>query len=212
MHKRGCSQQAQQQAQQAQQLQAQQRQHLSHTARSLNSAAFTWLCSRTAQTPCSLTSPAAATCLDGFSIQGNFESARRNYTRLWAQMAAARAAGSIPTSPPVKPFHLHLVGRGDVKTLGIPPSVANMTTVHFNLRFPEYYEQVGVMSAAAPDRMQGCRPRSPRLPACCDAPMLASAAAHAACAPGCCAPAASPPRLATAPHHRGRRSTTRTGC
>jgi hypothetical protein len=94
------------------------------------------------QRPCTSTSEDAATCLSGFSIQGNFESARRNYTRIWAQMDDARSTGMLPTAPPVKPFHLHLVGRGDVKTLGIPPAVANMTTVHFNLKFPQYYDQV----------------------------------------------------------------------
>jgi hypothetical protein len=87
----------------------------------------------------------AGTCLSGFSIQGNFESARRNYTRVWAQMDDARSNGMLPTVPPVKPFHLHLVGRGDVKTLGIPAAVANMTTVHFNLKFPQYYDQVSNM-------------------------------------------------------------------
>jgi hypothetical protein len=87
----------------------------------------------------------AATCLSGFSIQGNFESARRNYTRVWAQMDDARSTGMLPTVPPVKPFHLHLVGRGDVKTLGIPAAVSNMTTVHFNLKFPQYYDQVSNM-------------------------------------------------------------------
>lgn len=95
------------------------------------------------QRPCTSDSEDAATCLSGFSIQGNFESARRNYTRIWAQMDDARSTGTLPTTPPAKPFHLHLVGRGDVKTLGIPPAVSNMTTVHFNLKFPQYYDQVG---------------------------------------------------------------------
>lgn len=80
--------------------------------------------------------------MSGFSIQGNFETQRRNYTRVWAQLVAAHKTGQLPTTPPVKPFHLHLVGRGDVKTLGIPASVAKMTTVHFNLRFQQYYDQV----------------------------------------------------------------------
>lgn len=92
--------------------------------------------------PCTSDSEDAATCLSGFSIQGNFESARRNYTRIWAQMDDARSTGTLPTTPPAKPFHLHLVGRGDVKTLGIPPAVSNMTTVHFNLKFPQYYDQI----------------------------------------------------------------------
>jgi hypothetical protein len=61
----------------------------------------------------------------------------------------------LPTVPPVKPFHLHLVGRGDVKTLGIPAAVSNMTTVHFNLKFPQYYDQVSNM----------CRPEDVQL--CC---------------------------------------------
>eukprot|EP00879_Flechtneria_rotunda_P003455 GHRR01003684.1.p1 GENE.GHRR01003684.1~~GHRR01003684.1.p1 ORF type:complete len:543 (+),score=179.83 GHRR01003684.1:546-2174(+) len=95
-----------------------------------------------AKNPCLATSPDAATCLHGFSIQGNFESARRNYTRLWQQVEAAHASGLVPTQPPVKPFHLHLVGRGSVRTLGILPSVANLSTVHFNLQFPAYYEQL----------------------------------------------------------------------
>jgi hypothetical protein len=94
------------------------------------------------QRPCTSSGEDAASCLSGFSIQGNFESARRNYTRVWAQMDDARSTGMLPTTPPARPFHLHLVGRGDVKTLGIPPAVANMTTVHFNLKFPQYYDQV----------------------------------------------------------------------
>jgi hypothetical protein len=85
----------------------------------------------------------ASSCQHGFSIQGNFEPARRNYTRLWRLVEDAVAAGTVPTQPPVRAVHLHLVGRGNVSTLGIPDAVVNHTTVHFNLKFPEYYGQVG---------------------------------------------------------------------
>lgn len=95
-----------------------------------------------AQKPCSAQSSDASSCLNGFSIQGNFEAARRNYTALWGQMSQAQAAGTVPTSPPARPFHLNLVGRGNIHTLGMPPELANLTTVHFNLRFPEYYSTV----------------------------------------------------------------------
>jgi hypothetical protein len=94
------------------------------------------------QEPCSLGSVNASTCQHGFAIQGNFEPARRNYTRLWRQVEDAVAAGSVPTQPPVRLVHLHLVGRGNISTLGIPDAVVNHTTVHFNLKFPEYYSQV----------------------------------------------------------------------
>ncbi|KAF6265877.1 hypothetical protein COO60DRAFT_767541 [Scenedesmus sp. NREL 46B-D3] len=57
-------------------------------------------------------------------------------------MDDARSSGMLPTTPPAKPFHLHLVGRGDVKTLRIPTAMANLTTVHFNLKFPQYYDQI----------------------------------------------------------------------
>eukprot|EP00878_Enallax_costatus_P019474 GHUV01020546.1.p1 GENE.GHUV01020546.1~~GHUV01020546.1.p1 ORF type:complete len:437 (-),score=118.80 GHUV01020546.1:840-2150(-) len=96
----------------------------------------------TSPKPCLATSPDAATCLHGFSIQGNFESQRRNYTRLWQQVSGAHAQGLLPTKPPVRPFHLHLLGRGDVANLRMPADVKNDTTVHFNLRFPQYYDQV----------------------------------------------------------------------
>jgi hypothetical protein len=81
--------------------------------------------------------------MHGFSIQGNFEPARRNYTRLWHQVQQAMAAGTVPTEPPVRPLHLHLVGRGDVNMLKMPEGVQNHITVHFNLKFQEYYDQVG---------------------------------------------------------------------
>jgi hypothetical protein len=88
--------------------------------------------------------PGQPACLSGFAIQGNFEAARRNYTRLWRQVQQAVAAGAIPTAPPARPFHLHLVGRGDATKLGMPREVAAVTSVHFSLRFPQYYKQVGV--------------------------------------------------------------------
>lgn len=99
------------------------------------------------QEPCNIKSINASTCMHGFSLQGNFEAARRNYTRLWQQVEAAMAAGSVPTEPPVRPFHLHLVGRGNVSSLRMPDPVREHATVHFNLRFPEYYDQVRVTSS-----------------------------------------------------------------
>lgn len=89
--------------------------------------------------------------MHGFSIQGNFEPARRNYTKLWQQMEGAIAAGAVPTQPPVRPLHLHLVGRGNVSELKMPQAVQDHITVHFNLRFTEYYDQVlsGVISCTA---------------------------------------------------------------
>lgn len=92
-------------------------------------------------------SVSASTCLHGFSIQGNFEPARRNYTKLWQQMQHAVDAGAVPTQPPVRPLHLHLVGRGNVSALNMPEAVHNHTTVHFNLRFTEYYGQVRWVSS-----------------------------------------------------------------
>lgn len=94
------------------------------------------------QEPCNIGSIKASTCMHGFSIQGNFEPARRNYTRLWHQMEQAMTAGTIPTEPPVRPLHLHLVGRGDVNMLKMPKGAQNHTTVHVNLKFQEYYDQV----------------------------------------------------------------------
>ena len=96
----------------------------------------------TLQAPCTADSVDAATCMSGFSVQGNFEAARRNYTNLWRQVELALASGAVPPQPPARPFHLHLVGRGNVSTLSMPESVSNYTTVHFNLRFPGYYNQV----------------------------------------------------------------------
>lgn len=95
------------------------------------------------QEPCNIASINASTCMHGFSVQGNFEPARRNYTHLWRQVQHAKAAGLVPTQAPVRPFHLHLVGRGVVGSLGIPDDVAEHTSVHMNLKFPEYYSQVG---------------------------------------------------------------------
>lgn len=96
----------------------------------------------TSKEPCNIESITASTCMHGFSIQGNFESARRNYTRLWQQVEAAIGAGSVPTEPPVRPFHLHLLGRGNVHSLGMPGRVEEHTTVHYNLKFPQYYDQL----------------------------------------------------------------------
>ncbi len=89
-------------------------------------------------------SPAVAPppgCLHGFSIQGNFEPPRRNYSRVWQQIEEHRTKGLLPP-PSGKPLHLHLLGKGRREDLKLQPSVANMTTVHFNLRFPQYYEEV----------------------------------------------------------------------
>lgn len=94
------------------------------------------------QAPCTVDSTDASTCMNGFSIQGNFEAARRNYTRLWLQVEHAMAAGAVPTQPPARPFNLHLVGRGNVSTLNMPAAVEKYTTVHFNLKFSDYYDQV----------------------------------------------------------------------
>lgn len=102
-----------------------------------------YCCRLLLQAPCTMDSANASTCMNGFSIQGNFEAARRNYTRLWSQVGRALLSGSIPTEPPSRPFQLHLVGRGDVRTLNMPEFARNHTTVHFNLKFREYYDQVG---------------------------------------------------------------------
>jgi hypothetical protein len=58
-------------------------------------------------------------------------------------LRAHAAAGRIPTAPPLPPLHLHLVGRGNVEHLALPPEVEAVTTVHFNQPYPDYYEQVG---------------------------------------------------------------------
>jgi len=64
-------------------------------------------------------------------------------------------AGQLRTQPPAPapPLHLHLVGRGVVGQLKLEEGVRNLTTLHFNQRYPEYYEQVG-----GPDR-GACRLR-----------------------------------------------------
>ncbi|GBF95428.1 hypothetical protein Rsub_08390 [Raphidocelis subcapitata] len=95
-----------------------------------------------AQEPCSLSSVDAISCLHGFSIQGNFEPARRNYTRVWSMLRDHAARGELPTRHPLPPLHLHLVGRGAVEHLGLPAEVAPLTTVHFNEKYPDYYERI----------------------------------------------------------------------
>jgi hypothetical protein len=85
----------------------------------------------------------AMDCMHGFAIQGNFESARRNYTRVWSMLQQAQASGRVPPPYGSRPFHLHLVGRGLVSALALPKSLSNITSVHYNLAFPAYYEQVG---------------------------------------------------------------------
>lgn len=57
-------------------------------------------------------------------------------------MSDGHAQGILPTQLPVRPLHLHLLGRGDVANLRMPADIKNDTTVHFNLRFPQYYDQV----------------------------------------------------------------------
>jgi hypothetical protein len=94
------------------------------------------------QEPCSLASFNALSCLHGFAIQGNFEPQRRNYTRVWSMLQARLAAGDLPTAPPLPPLHLHLIGRGAVEALKLPAAVKGLTTVHFNERYPQYYERV----------------------------------------------------------------------
>jgi hypothetical protein len=84
----------------------------------------------------------ATSCLHGFSIQGNFEPFRRNYTHVWDMLRARKAAGQLPTRYPLPPLHLHLVGKGRVEQLHLPPDVAGLVTVHFNLAYRDYYEQV----------------------------------------------------------------------
>jgi hypothetical protein len=57
-------------------------------------------------------------------------------------LTARLARGDLPTRPPLPPLHLHLVGRGSVAALALPEAVKSLTTVHFNERYPQYYEQV----------------------------------------------------------------------
>ncbi|KAI8468518.1 MAG: hypothetical protein J3K34DRAFT_477893 [Monoraphidium minutum] len=92
--------------------------------------------------PCTLAAAAAARCLDGFAIQGNFEPARRNYSRVWGMLQARAARGQLPTRPPLRPLRLHLIGRGVVEHLGLPGDVESLATVHFNELYAEYYEQI----------------------------------------------------------------------
>jgi hypothetical protein len=84
----------------------------------------------------------AMDCMHGFAIQGNFESARRNYTRVWSMLQQGLATGRVPPPYGSRPFHLHLVGRGLVSALALPKDLSNITSVHYNLAFPAYYEQV----------------------------------------------------------------------
>lgn len=97
------------------------------------------------QAPCSLASINAINCLHGFAIQGNFEPQRRNYTRVWEMLKGHIARGDVPTKPPLPALHLHLVGRGLVEQLQLPQEVKALTTLHFNQRYPNYYEQVRVV-------------------------------------------------------------------
>lgn len=97
----------------------------------------------------------AISCLHGFSIQGNFEPARRNYTRVWRMLRDHAARGELPTRHPLPPLHLHLIGRGAVENLGLPEEVAPLTTVHFNEKYPDYYERVGGRGRGSAERGLG---------------------------------------------------------
>ena len=104
--------------------------------------------------PCSVGPLDALGCLDGFAIQGNFEPQRRNYTRLWAALEARmRSEGGgngngttlwrrLPADPRLPELRLHLLGRGHVEALGLPPAVAASAQVHFNADYPDYYEAI----------------------------------------------------------------------
>ena len=104
------------------------------------------------QTRCDIKAKAAMTCLHGFTIQGNFESQRRNYTRVWDMIHQAQKAKDIPVPYGSRPFHLHLVGRGLVSSMHMPADLKEVVTVHYGLQFPAYYEQVRV-AMAVPGRL-----------------------------------------------------------
>lgn len=111
----------------------------------------------------------AVSCLHGFAIQGNFEPQRRNYTRVWDMLRVHIARGHLPTKPPLPPLHLHLVGRGLVDMLNLPEGVKFLTTVHFNERYPEYYERVSNSTALRRRGQERGRRGSQgwSLPSCC---------------------------------------------
>jgi hypothetical protein len=55
---------------------------------------------------------------------------------------AHKRSGSLNNLGVGKPMHLHLLGRGNAKALGLPRDIADLTSVHAYLQFPQYYEQV----------------------------------------------------------------------
>ena len=53
-----------------------------------------------------------------------------------------KKAGKLSNEGVGKPMHIHLLGRGNTDELQMPRDVADMTTIHAYLKFPDYYEQV----------------------------------------------------------------------
>lgn len=99
-------------------------------------------------------------CNEGFCIQGNFHSYRRNYGMVWSFMkrqiwtAYDKKNSSSDDSDPIysgyAPFKLHILGRGSTRSLGRPDSLSDAVLIHNGLSYPRYYDRINRCRALVP--------------------------------------------------------------
>ncbi|SPO31157.1 uncharacterized protein UTRI_05196_B [Ustilago trichophora] len=82
-----------------------------------------------------------------FVIQGNFESGRRDYNKVFQHLRDGLAALPAGTTESEKP-KLVLIGSG--KKLEIPQDLTKNVDMHMNLEYPEFYKTLGKSAVLLP--------------------------------------------------------------
>lgn len=95
---------------------------------------------------CSLASYSAdRPCLGGFGIQGLLNSQRRNYSRIWAEVA--ERLGELRAD---SRFSIHVLGRGQAHLLRIPRPLRPHVKVHLRLQYTPFYARLASNLALVP--------------------------------------------------------------
>ena len=79
-------------------------------------------------------------CLSGFSIQGNMDSRRRNYTEIWREIDVT--INSSATYKDDMRFGVKVIGSGNPAKLEVPHWLKDRITPHVNLKFVPFYELI----------------------------------------------------------------------
>ncbi|GAX80507.1 hypothetical protein CEUSTIGMA_g7945.t1 [Chlamydomonas eustigma] len=91
-----------------------------------------------------------APCLSGFSIQGNFESERRNYSAVWEGMLKALSGELGDTIRKDGRLVVNVVGSGPLRSLRVPQALKGAVVAHSHLHFHDYYNAIHHTLALVP--------------------------------------------------------------